>query len=104
MIRAIVNAHIGTFGHMALDAVVSRALFALVHLFMEMVIRGVVGVLSVTLKAEVIALLSELQAVDVVAVAAANSVSIHLRLDKRAVDIDFFEDLTVRVIKAATSG
>jgi hypothetical protein len=71
-----------------------------VHLAMvEVVVVAVVDLRLVASRAEVVPGGEELEAVDVVAVAATNVVAVHLALHERAVDIDLLENLAVGVVE-----
>ena len=63
-----------------------------------MVVPGVVDGRLVTLEAQCIALADALDAVHIVAVAAANALLVHFALHEGAVDIDLFKDLSVREV------
>jgi hypothetical protein len=52
-----------------------------------------------TLEAEVVALLEQLKAVHVMAIAAAHIIAVHLALHERSVDVNLLENLTVRVVQ-----
>jgi hypothetical protein len=68
-------------------------------LLVKMMCLGVVLMGSVTLQTEIVALFYWFDTVDVVAVAAAHITMIHFTLGKRAVNIYFLEDLSVRKIQ-----
>ncbi len=55
---------------MAVDAVISRALFSLINFFMKVVVRGIIGVCPVAAQAETVALNFKLLTMDIVAVTA----------------------------------
>ena len=104
VVRPFIDHHVGLFGHVALDAQGAVAGFALVDLLVEVMVVTVVGLAQMTLQTEVVALELELQAVGIVAVAAADIVVEHLALHERPVDVDLVEDLPVGVIQALVKG
>ena len=108
VVRAVVRAHVYASGHVALfaqgtgahvekdltgcraDRFARRPLF-----FVEMVVGRIVDRSPVTLEAEIVAVLDAPDAVDVVAVAAADLPVVHLALHERPVDVNLVENLTV---------
>ncbi len=66
---------------------------------MKVVLFGVVEFRPMALGTKVVLLLVALETMNIMTVAAAHTVLVHLALHEGAVDIDLIEDLAVRVIK-----
>ena len=90
-----VDDHVRRRGHVALDALGTPGAGLVVVVLARIVFRRRVAAV-----AQRVALVVEPQAMGVVAIAARDSLSIHLALQKRAVNVDFFEDLAIGVIQA----
>ena len=84
---------------MALDAKMAFARLTVMHLLVEVVCFAVIDLGAVALGAELVLLLMAFEAVDIMTVATAHAVLVHLALHERPVDVDLFEDLAVRVIE-----
>jgi hypothetical protein len=68
--------------------------------FMKVMIFMVIMVCPVTLEAQVVSLLMKFETVDIMAITALYIPLIHLALSKRAINIDFIKDLSIREVKA----
>ena len=112
VIHPVMNPHVIAPGHVAFDALGPGpylvqhpavggldgvALFA--FFLVEMMLAGVVVACPMTLQAQPVAFLHALDAVDVVAVAAAHVPRVHLALSERGVGIHLFQDLAVGEIQ-----
>ena len=73
---------------------------ALVNLLVKVVLVSIVRIRLMALQAQFITFLEQRQAVNVMAVTAANVILLHLALYERAPDIDLLENLTVDVVHA----
>jgi hypothetical protein len=88
---------LGAFTHLVEDRTVfclngfSFLPFSLVKVMVSRVIH--IG--PVTLQTEVISFLYKLQAMDIMAIAAADIFQEHLALHERSIDIDFLQDLPI---------
>jgi hypothetical protein len=112
VVQSVMDSHVGTAGHVALDALGTAAdleehlavsrfdgvpllfLFFVKVVFFRIVFHG-----AVTLKAEPIPFLDQFQTVDIVTVAALHIPMVHLALGGGAVYIDLIPDLAVREIE-----
>ncbi len=99
VVGAPVDDHVGLFRHVALHAQHRLARLAVDDLLVEVMVVAVVGVGQVALGAQIVPLEVKLQAVNVVAIAAAHVVPEHLALHERAVDVHLVQDLAVGVIE-----
>ena len=93
VITAIIDAHIGFTGHMAIDTGTSSRANGVECM------RWCVMVIAVALHAESVAFLFELIAVSVMAITACHTGSVHFTLQKGTVFKDFIAYLSVRVIQ-----
>ena len=112
MVRAVVVAHVIAARHVALNALCAAAdleqhfsvcrknrftFFTL--LLVEMMLHCVVLSVAVALQAKFVTFFDQFHRMHLVAVAAAHIVAVHFGLGKRAVDIDFVQDLPVGEIQ-----
>ena len=100
MVEAVVDAHVGAAGHVAFHTEMAFTKLAVVHLLVKMVVFRIIQFSPVALRTQIVFFFVELKAVDIVTVAAAHPALIHLTLDERAVNIDFFQYLAVRIVEA----
>ena len=99
VVEPVVDAHVGAAGHVALDTEIPFTGFALVRFFMKMMRFRVIPLCPVTLGTQIVLFFVQLEAMHIVTVAAAHTVPVHFALDKGAVNVDFFQDLTVRIVE-----
>ena len=99
VVGPFVDDHEPFLGHVALYAKGPLTRSALVNFFVKMVIGAVISIGPVALEAEVVSLLYQLQAVDIVTVTASDIVLKHFALDEGPIHIDFFQNLTIGVVQ-----
>ena len=112
VVRSIINTHVVPTLHVALDAFSTCAHFkenlpffrsnglAFFTLFLvKMVLYRIINLCPMALETQTVAFLDRFYAVNIVAVTAAYITAVHLALRKGAVNIDFFQNLTITEIQ-----
>ena len=99
VIRSVIVHHVGALGHVAVGAKAARG-----PRRVKKMLRRVVDLGLMASAAQGVALQAKLRAVPIVAVAANDAGSVHLALEKRAIDVDLVSDLTVVEVKQLVEG